>query len=53
MTVKELMDQLSAFNPTAEVVSWCNDQNGEVLDDAGAVEITGVAHWRRGRSDAS
>ncbi len=46
MTVAELITALSAYNPAAEVLSWCCHANGDVADDVGHITITGVADWQ-------
>jgi hypothetical protein len=44
MTVRELITALQAYNPEADVVSWCM-ANGACADDVVAVNILGVASW--------
>ncbi len=45
MTVSELITQLSAYNPSAQISSWCVYSDGEIAEDANGVTLTRVVDW--------
>lgn len=45
MKVSELIEQLSAFNPDADVETWCMFDDGELCSDVGMATIHGIADF--------